>query len=139
MIHMQNTKLHSFIRPLDINGTTATDAECDTTGYDYMTVYFRTGNVAADMTALKLQESDTSGSGEADISGGAWSTFPLASGGDNTTRIGFLDLRKRKKYISVVATAGAGATVVDCFAILSRAELSPIDVTGRGVDQQIIL
>lgn len=139
MIHMQNTKLHSFIRPLDINGTTATDAECDTTGYDYMTVYVRTGNVAADMTALKLQESDASGSSEADISGGSWATLPLGTGGDNTTRVAFIDLRKRKKYISLVATAGSGATLIDAFGILSRAEVSPNDVTTRGVTEQIII
>lgn len=140
MIDMQNVKWHNFVLPLDINGTTATDAELDTLGYDYLTVVATTGNVAANMTALKFQSSDTSGSGEADITGASWATLPLASGGDNTTRVGFIDLRKNsKRYVSVVATAGAGATLIHIQGILSRAEVTPIDVTTRNITEQFLI
>ena len=138
MIHMQNAKFHTFIAPLDINGTTATDAELDCSGYHYLTVYILTGNVAANMTALKLQESDTTGASEADISGGAF-TAPLATGGDNNEYIAMIDLRKRKKFISLVATAGSGATLISAIGILTRAEVSPTDITTRGVTEQLIL
>lgn len=136
-IDLQNCKIVRMLDPFDINGVTATDTEVDTLGWDYLTVIAVTGNVAANMTALKLQESDLPGSGEADITSGAF-TAPTAASGDNTRRVAFLDLRKRKRYISTVATAGAGATLLCVVGILSRAEKSPTSATERGVDEQII-
>jgi len=138
MIHDQNMKFHTFIAPLDINGTTATDAELDTAGYHYLTVWIQTGNVAANMTALKIQDSDASASGEADITGLAF-TSPTAAAGDNNEYVAFIDLRSRKRYISIVATAGAGATLISATGLLSNAEVSPIDITTRGVTQQLIV
>ena len=130
---LQDAKLHQFARPIDGNGTTLTDIELDTAGYDYLDVIVATGNVAADMTALKWQESDASGSGEADISGASWSTLPLATGGDNTLRMGHMDLRKRKRYISLVATAGSGATLISALGILTRSNTGGQSATDRGL------
>lgn len=138
MIDLQNCKIVRMLDPIDINGVTATDTEVDTFGWDYLTVIVVNGNVAANMTALKLQESDTSGSGEADIISGAFSN-PAATGGDNTRRAAFLDLRKRKRYISTVATGGAAATLITVIGILSRAEVSPTSATECGLDEQLIL
>lgn len=138
-IDMQDVKFAQMIRPIDLTGATATDIELDTQGWDYLTVIVGTGVISADMTALKLQENDVAATSEADITGAAWTTFPLATGGDNTLRVGFLDLRKRKRYISIVATGGAGATLIYALAILSRAEKTPTSVTERGADEQFIL
>lgn len=137
-IDLQNCKIVRMIDPIDTTGATATDTEVDTIGWDYLTVIAVTGNVAANMTALKLQESDASGSGEADISGAAFSN-PAASGGDNTRRVCHIDLRKRKRYISTVATGGAGATLISVIGILSRGEKTPTSATERGVDEQLII
>lgn len=137
-IDLQNAKFVTMIDPIDTTGATATDAEVDTSGYDYLTVIVNTGNVAANMTALKLQESDASGSGEADISGGAF-TAPTAAAGDNDQLVAFIDLRKRKRYISIVATGGAGATLISAVGILTRAEVSPTSATERGIDEQLII
>lgn len=137
-IDLQNAKIVQMLRPIDATGATLTDVEVDTLGYDYLTVIVSTGNVAANMTALKLQESDSSGSGEADISGGAF-TAPASTGGDNNVLAAFIDLRKRKRYISTVATGGAGATLISAVGILSRAEVSPTSATERGLNEQLIL
>lgn len=137
MIHPQNYKFQTMIRPVDATGTTATDIEIDTRGYDYLTVVIQLGNVAANMTALKLQESDSSGASEADFTGSAF-TAPTSSD-DNKFYVALLDLRKRKRYISIVATAGAGATLISAIGILSRAEVTPTSATERGAAEQIVL
>lgn len=137
MIHPQNYKFQTMIRPVDATGTTATDIEIDTRGYDYLTVVIQLGNVAANMTALKLQESDSSGASEADFTGSAF-TSPTSSD-DNKFYVALLDLRKRKRYISIVATAGAGATLISAIGILSRAEVTPTSASERGAAEQIVL
>lgn len=136
MIGMQNAKIHAFLSPIDINGVTATDTEVDTTGYSYLTVVIRTGNVAGDMSALTLNESDTAAQ-----TGTAFVTFtaPAGTGGDNTTTVAFIDLRKRKRYISLVATASANATLICVLGFLTRADEAPDSATERGIDQQVII
>lgn len=138
-IPLQNAKFVQMVRPIDITGATATDVEVDTAGYDYLTVIVSTGNVAADMTAVELQESDSTGASEADFpsSSGAF-TAPLASGGDNNVLAAFIDLRKRKRYISIVVTGGVGATLISVLGILTNAEVSPTSATERGLNEQLI-
>lgn len=137
MIDMQNVKFQKMIVPVSINAGSATDVEVDTRGYDYLTVIIQLGDVPANMTTIKLQESDSSGSGEADFTGSAF-TAPTAAGGDSDVLIAFIDLRRRKRYISLVATAGAGNTFISAIGILSRAEVTPTSATERGIDEQII-
>jgi hypothetical protein len=127
-----------MIVPIDTTGATATDVEVDTLGFDYLTVIVQLGNVAANMTALKLQESDTTAASEADFTGGAF-TAPTAAAGDNDVLVAFVDLRKRKRFISIVATGGAGATLISAIGILSRAEVTPTSATERGIDEQLIV
>lgn len=136
-IPLQNAKIVQMLRPIDATGATLTDVEVDTAGYDYLTVIVSTGNVAADMTTLKLQESNSTGASEADFTGGAF-TAPAATGGDNNVLAAFIDLRKRKRYISTVATGGAGATLISAIGILTNAEVSPTSVTERGLNEQLI-
>ena len=137
-IDLQNAKIVQMLRPIDATGATLTDVEVDTAGYDYLTVIVSTGNVAANMTTLKLQESDSTGASEADFTGGAF-TAPTAASGDNNVLAAFIDLRKRKRYISTVATGGAGATLISAVGILTRAEVSPTSATERGLNEQLIL
>lgn len=136
MVHPQNYKFQTMIRPVDTTGGTASDIEVDTRGYDYLTVIVTLGNVAANMTALKLQESDSSGASEADFTGSAF-TAPTSSD-DNKLYVAFIDLRKRKRYISIVATGGAGATLISAVGMLSRAEVTPTSATERGAAEQLI-
>lgn len=141
MLHtLQNTYTHVFTVPIDANGTTVTDTEFNSVvsgvKYESLRVIVVMGNVAANMTALKLQESDASGSGEADITGAAW-TSPTAAAGDNKVYVCDLDLRKRKQYISLVATAGAGATLIAAFGIAYNPVLSPTSATEAGITGEL--
>lgn len=136
-IDLQNAKIVQMLRPIDATGATLTDVEVDTLGYHYLTVIVSTGNVVANMTTLKLQESDTTGASEADFTGGAF-TAPTAAAGDNNVLVAFVDLRKRKRFISTVATGGAGATLISAVGILTRADTTPTSATERGVNEQLI-
>lgn len=143
MLNIQNMKPILSLPPVDINGTTATITEIDTRPigtsgvppvgpFHYMTIIFSLGNIAANMTTLKLQGGDVTGA-LSDITSGAH-TAPLAATGDNQMWIWNVDLRKNGyRFYNVVATAGAGATVASMHTILSRAESStPQTAAGTG-------
>lgn len=132
----QNITFKKMIDPIDINGTTATDTEIDTLGYHYLLVYVVTGNVAGDMSALTLNESDTAAQ-----TGTAFVTFtaPPGTGGDNTRRCAFIDLRKRKRYISTVATAAGAATLICVIGMLFRADQNTQGITGHNLDEEFII
>jgi hypothetical protein len=94
------------------------------------------------MAALKLQESDSDGS-YADVTGliygtsngiaGTASSLPSATD-DNKCFVFEVDLRGRKRYFDLVATAGDGTagTYLTAFALLSRAADYPVSATERG-------
>lgn len=133
---LQNVKFQQMIKPVDNNGATATDVEIDTKGWHYLVVHFSFGNVAADQTACTINESDT-----ASQTGTAIVTFTpqLATGGDNTMQAAFIDLRNRKRYISIVNTSGAAATLVSAIGMLWRGDEAPATATARGLSEQFFL
>lgn len=109
----------------------------DTLGYNYLEVIFQLGASDIAMTALKLQESDSSDmSGAADITGMVYgtstniagSTSALPSDTDDNKVYAFqLPLAGRKRYIDLVATAGNGSTGTygSALALLSKATNAP--------------
>jgi len=123
-----------------IDNASATTNEIDTLGYDYCTIYVSVGATDIAMSALKVQESDTSGSGFADVSALTASgttgdgRLPTATD-DNKVFAFFIDLRKRKRYLDLVATCGDGAagTYLSAIAVLSRAKESPSSSTKLGL------
>ena len=136
MIGLQNAKFHALLPPIDINGVTATDTEIDTIGFQYLTVVIMTGNITAvTLTTLKLQEADAAAGG-ADFTTGTF-TAPTATD-DNKIFTAFIDLRKRKRYISLVATQGAGICLISALGILEHAVESPDNITERGLAEQLI-
>jgi hypothetical protein len=144
---LQNALFVQAFRPIDANGTTVTALAMDSgaapAGYNELTVIVGTGNVAADMTALKLQHCDTSGGSYADVTGGnfgATTPLPLNSGGDNGLWACFVTLTgSGKRYYKVVATAGAAATLIFGLGIFTRANVAPNTATLRGlVDNAVI-
>ena len=126
-----------------IDNASATTAEIDTLGYDYLQFYVMLGATDIALTALKLTESDTSGSGHADIDGtvygtdediaGDTSVLPSATDDDSVFLIE-VDLRGRKRYIDSVITVGDGTTgaYVSAWAELSRSKDLPKTATERG-------
>jgi len=146
MNQLQNTKLVSITPPAAIvDNASYTTASIDTQGWDYLQVVVYLGATDIAMTALKLQESDTDGS-YGDVTGlvfgtssniaGSTSTLPSATD-DNKFFVFDVDLRGRKRYFDLVATAGDGTagTFLTAFAILSRGKDQPVTAAERGASQ----
>lgn len=141
MNHLEATK-----SDVKVSASVATNAthshEIDTVGYGYLSVdvVFSPFSAATSQyaTVLKLQESDTSGSGQADISGmtvtaGAGSTTGAKNGA--VARFN-LDLRGSKRYVTVVATPGNSAAVVTA-ARLGKANDMPYNASNGGVNNWV--
>lgn len=106
-----------------VDNASFTTAIIDTSGFNYLVVEFQLGASDIAMSALKLQESDTLTDADtlasaADITGMVYgtstniagSTSALPSATDDNKIYSFqLDLKGRKKYIDLVATAGNGS------------------------------
>lgn len=135
MNHMLSSKPVAVVFSEAISDNAAlTTSEIDTLGYDYCSIYVRIGTSDIAMAALKVQESDTSGSGFADIDETDFSdstqtdvegtalALPAADS-DNTFRVIHIDLRARKRYLDVSLTSGNGTngSWIFCMAILSKA------------------
>ena len=128
-----------------VDNASFTTAEIDTLDYDYLTVIFSVGATDIAMTALKLQSSDTSGSGFADVTGlvmgtstdidGNTSALPSATD-DNNLIVFQVDLRGQKRYFDVVATAGNGSTGTfgSCVAFLSKGAVTPTSASDMGAE-----
>jgi len=147
MIDGQLAKWVNVTPPAAISDDTAlTTSEIDTLGWDYLEIAVILGATDIAMAELKVQESDTSGSGHADITGlvfgtsnkidGAKSALPSATD-DNKIFLCQIDLRKRKRYIDVSAKSGDSATAGTYCAIvarLSRGKVLPSDAAGAGAE-----
>lgn len=144
MSELQRSKYLQVIAPAAITDNASfTTNEIDAAGFRYLTVVVNIGATDIAMTALKLQESDTSGSGFADITGldcngdtdidGTAAALPSATD-DNNLVIFQVDLRGRKRYYDLVATAGDGTagTYASAVAILSDAAITPVSAADIG-------
>ena len=142
-IALQNTKIVNVTPPgAIVDNTSFTTAEIDTLGWEYCTIYVILGATDIAMAALKLQESDTSGSGFADVSGFDFSsdgTLPSATD-DNGVFAFQVDLTSRERYLDVVATAGNGAagTYAAIVAVLSRGHEAGGSATARGLTGELL-
>lgn len=129
---IQRAKFLQVIAPAAIvDNASFTTVEIDTLDYDYATIVFNLGATDIAMTALKVQESDTTGTGFTDIDGldidgdtaidGVAAALPSAD--DDDSLIVFqVDLRGRKRFLDLVATAGDGSagTYGSAVAILTK-------------------
>lgn len=145
-----NRKVVSITPPAAIVDNAAyTTAVVDTAGYDYATINVYLGATDIAMAALKVQESDEAGANFADITGavfgtsnndtGSASTLPSAT--DDNKLFSFnIDLRGRKRYLDLVATAGDGAagTYLAAWAELWRAKDAPRTAAEAGYSQRLI-
>jgi len=120
--------------------------ELDTAGWDYLEIIMAVGATDIAMSALAVTESDSTGSGHANVTGLIWATsanidgdtsaLPTATD-DDTFQIAHVDLRYRKRYIDVTATMGDGTAggYFLCVYRLSRGDVAPITVSGMGADE----
>lgn len=143
MKQSQAMKYVQAIAPAVVDGATATAIEVDTLGFEYLTIILQLGVMDDALTALKLTESDVSGSGYTDVDDADFSTdSTLPTAGEDGKNFGFhVNLQNRKRYMKVVATAGAtgAGAAMAALAILSEAKIVPSDVTGRGLLREVIV
>lgn len=130
---MQNlaaTKAAILVSPQ--SDTNPTESFVDTLGFDSALVLISLGATGASgISALKLQESDASGSGYADIvdfDGDSTytdiegSTLALpGAGNDDEVWVVHIDLRGRKRYLKCVVDSATNASVLGVTAVLGRA------------------
>lgn len=113
--------------------------EIDCAGFKYaaIDVVFSpfTAATSSYASVLKVQESDSSGSGQTDVSG-----LSITAGAGSTTgaNVGAvarfnIDLRGRRRYLTVVATPGNTVAVVTN-ARLSKGEQHAVTATESGVN-----
>jgi len=129
-----------------VDNAAFTTTEIDTRGFRWLTVLGLLGATDVDMVAWKLTESDTSGSGHTDITGliasGTTGDGRLPQDDDDNKIFAFqVDLKGRKQYIDVSATAGDGTngTFLTILAILSRPEEAPDTTAERGLGGYLAL
>lgn len=147
MVPAQNDKYVNVIPPVAIQDDASwTTTEIDTKGYRYLTVICNLGVTDIAMAALKLQSSDTTGTGFTDVTGlvygtstatsGSTSTLPAADD-DGNIRVFQVDLRGQKRFFDLVATAGDGTsgTFLSAVAILSRGEIAPNTAAEAGAEE----
>lgn len=144
----QNFKFVSITPPAAIVDNAAyTTAAVDTLGYDHAILFAYLGATDVAMAGLKVQESDASNMGSAaDVTGLvvgtstniAGSTSALPSDGDDNKVMRFdVDLKGRKRYLDIVATAGDGSagTFLTAWALLFSGEISPTSAADCGCDE----
>jgi hypothetical protein len=144
MNQLQNTKYVSITPPAAIVDNAAyTTAEIDTKGWDFCQIVCYLGATDIAMAVLQVTETDTTGSGQVAITGtvvgtalnvdGSTSALP-ASTADNTFVIFDIDLRGRKRFLDLNATAGDGSagTFMAAWAVLSRGKEAPTSMAERG-------
>ncbi len=147
MNSIQNLKFVAITPPAAISDNASpTTAELDCAGWDSLLIVVHFGAMDIAVATLKVTESDTPGSGHADVTGlvygtstntdGNTSTLPSATA-DNTFVAFEIDLRKRKRYIDVTYTTGDGSagTYSTIFGVLSRGDTTPSTAAGRGFGQ----
>ena len=119
------------------NATHSHEIDCAGFRYASIDVVFSpfTAATSSYASVLKVQESDASGSGQADVSG-----LSITAGAGSTTgaNIGAVarfnvDLRGRKRYLTVVTSPGNTVAVVTS-ARLSKAEQHAVTASEAGVN-----
>lgn len=147
MIQAQRMKVVAVIQPVAIvDNASWTTVEIDTKGWDYCTYVFQLGATDIALAALVVTESDTTGSGHANVTGlifgtsnntgGSASTLPSAT--DDDKLFGFeIDLRGRKRFLDLTATQGDGTVggFAACVAILTRGKEEPGTAAEAGYSQ----
>lgn len=139
MNHLEGTKTVAKISA-SVSTSQTHSHEIDTYGADYASIDVVYTNFSAATTVyapvLKVQQSDAAGSGQADLTG-----FTVSAGAGRTTGVGVngavcrfnVDLRGKKRYLTVVTTPGNSAAVATV-ARLSKLEDMPTTAASANVD-----
>jgi hypothetical protein len=137
MVALQNIRLANMLPAVSANGaaftTTAADSLATGIKSDYATIIVNLGAMASALTVLKLTESDDN-STYADVTGfvgGTNFTLPTATD-DNKFVVFQVDMKARKRYLKVEATAGVGAIVMSISCVFSRGKIGTNSAADSG-------
>lgn len=142
MNYIEGTKTLAKITA-SVASTATHSHEIDTYGADYVSVdvvYSTfTAATSAYASVLKVQQSDTSGSGQADLS--AFTVSTTGNAGATTGNVGAvcrfnIDCRGKKRYLTVVTTPGNPATIATV-ARLAKQEDMPTTASTAGVNNYV--
>lgn len=137
------------IAPVSANGAAFTSTVIDTQGFRYLEFLACFGAIGANVTALRVQESDaitnaTTLSSGTDVPGavvgtsvndaGTTSSLPTTADAGRIWKFE-IDLRGRRRYLQIQCTAGAAATLLAAIAKLSRGEVAPTTAAQKGAQQ----
>jgi hypothetical protein len=143
MLHLARSKTDAMIGVADTTTAQTAQHTIDTLGFSYASidVVFEAAAATTDAIcrALKIEQSDASASGYADVTalvGGGTGGFSIPSSGSrtagsNVVRLN-IDTRGMKRYLRVNATPVA-ASVVASVARLGRGETGASDASSSGV------
>ena len=143
MLHLARSKTDAVIGAADTTTSQTAQHTIDTLGYAYVSVdvVFEAAAATTDAIcrALKVEQSDASGSGYSDVTalvGGGTGGFTIPTSGSKTANSNVvrlnIDARGLKRYLRVNATPVA-ASVVASIARLGRGETGASDATSSGV------
>jgi hypothetical protein len=146
MNHVATTKSVSKAETAVLSSATHS-LEIDTLGFEYASidVLFSPFTAASPpttaATVLRVAQSDTSGSGQANLLV-AGTDFTVGAGVTATSSVGYshrfdLDLRGKRRYLTVYATPSSTCGVVTSCR-LGKGEAGPTDATGKNVNTQAV-
>jgi len=146
MNHVAATKSVSKAETAVLSSATHS-LEIDTLGFEYASidVLFSPFTAASPpttaATVLRVAQSDTSGSGQANLLV-AGTDFTVGAGVTATSSVGYshrfdLDLRGKRRYLTVYATPSSTCGVVTSCR-LGKGEAGPMDATGKNVSTQAV-
>lgn len=119
----------------DVTNTTVNGTAIDTAGFNFAVGVFAVETTTGNLSVIKVQESDASGSGFADVSGLSFTA--LGATDDNKHVVGIIDLRDKKRYLRWVVTednTGTADAIAGLF-FLGGANEAPVDAAGFGADE----
>lgn len=136
LVNFQRFVVKRILEPISLNGTAGTTQYVDTAGYRSACVLFMAGAIgAADFDALTVLESDTTSGGA--VWTGSSFTAPTQTS-DNGIWRAVIDLRGRKRYLSMNIDPGAVASLSCAIVLLGDPEEAPNSATERGDTQTLI-
>jgi hypothetical protein len=146
MIHVAATKSVSKAETAVLSSATHS-LEIDTLGFEYASidVLFSPFTAASPpttaATVLRVAQSDTSGSGQANLLV-AGTDFTVGAGVTATSSVGYahrfdIDLRGKRRYLTVYATPSSTCGVVTSCR-LGKGEVGPMDATSKNVNTQAV-
>jgi len=136
-VALQNIRVANMLPAVSANGagfsTTGVDSVALGVKSDYATIIVNLGAMASALTVLKLTDSDDN-STYGDVTGFIGGTdFTLPSATDDNKFVVFqVDMRKRKRYLKIEATAGVGAILMSVTCVFSRGKIGTNSAADSG-------